>query len=136
MQYLFGRNFCEQQLVLGKLLNTVKWSTFCVSFVRLLKILGWLQCIEIFKIDYLVTSNVRFGTSFHKSSHIYLLNSSICLYTFKLIALRSPTTLTCRYCSQTPSITGLELTCLWTPSYLHINLPMIESMQYTYLQQI
>jgi len=39
---LFGENFCEQQLVLGKLLNTVKWSTFCVSFIRLLTILDWL----------------------------------------------------------------------------------------------
>ena len=47
--------------MLGKLLNTVKWSTFCVSFIRVLTILGWLWCIEIFKIDYLVTSNVRFG---------------------------------------------------------------------------
>ena len=27
---LFGRNFYEQQLVIGKLLTTVKWSTFCV----------------------------------------------------------------------------------------------------------
>ena len=60
---LFGRNFCEQQLaiVLGKLFNTVIWSTFCVSFICVLTILGWLQCFEIFKINYLVTSNVRFG---------------------------------------------------------------------------
>ena len=59
---LFGGNFCEQPLVLGKLLNTMKWSTFWVSFIRVLTALGWLQCIEIFKIDYLVTSKVRFGT--------------------------------------------------------------------------
>ena len=59
---LFGGNFCEQPLVLGKLLNTVKWSTFWVSFIRVLTALGWLWCIEIFKIDYLVTTNVRFGT--------------------------------------------------------------------------
>ena len=39
---LFGGNFCEQQLMLGKLLNIVKWSTFCVSFIRMLTILGWL----------------------------------------------------------------------------------------------
>ena len=39
---LFGGNFCEQPLVLGKLLNTVKWSTFWVSFIRVLTILGWL----------------------------------------------------------------------------------------------
>jgi len=39
---LFGGNFCEQQLVLGKLLNTVKWFTFCVSFIRMLTIPGWL----------------------------------------------------------------------------------------------
>ena len=58
---LFGGKFCEQPLVLGKLLNTVKWSTFWVSFIRVLTILGWLWCIEIFKIDYLVTFNVRFG---------------------------------------------------------------------------
>ena len=63
---LFGMNFCEQQLVLGKLSNTVKWSTFCVSFICMLTILGWLQCFKIFKINYFVTSNVRF----HKSSHI------------------------------------------------------------------
>ena len=30
---LFGGNFWEQPLVLWKLLNTVKWSTFWVSFV-------------------------------------------------------------------------------------------------------
>ena len=48
--------------MLGNLLNSVKWSTFCVSFVRVFITLGWLQCYEIFKIDYLVTSNVRFGT--------------------------------------------------------------------------
>ena len=61
-QPLFGGKFCEQQLVLWKLLNTVKWSTFCVSFIRVLTIPGWLWCFEIFKIDYLVTPNVRFGT--------------------------------------------------------------------------
>ena len=55
-------NFYEQPLVLGKLLNTVKWSTFWVSFIRVLTILGWLLCIDNFKIDYLVTSNVRFGS--------------------------------------------------------------------------
>ena len=55
---LFGRSFCEQQLVLGKLSNTVKWSTFCVSFVHMLTILSWLKC---FKTNYLVTSNVQFG---------------------------------------------------------------------------
>ena len=55
---LFGGNFCEQPLVLGKLLTTVKWSTFCVGFIRVITILGWLQCFKIFKIDYLVTSNV------------------------------------------------------------------------------
>jgi len=33
---------CEQQLVLGKLLNTVKWSTFCVNFIRVITILRWL----------------------------------------------------------------------------------------------
>jgi len=48
-------------VVLEKLSNTVKWSTFCVSFVRILTILGWLYYFKIFKIDYLVTSNVRFG---------------------------------------------------------------------------
>jgi len=48
--------------VLGKLLNTVRWFTFCVSFIRVLTILGWLHCFKIFKIDYLVTSNVQFGT--------------------------------------------------------------------------
>ena len=47
--------------MLGKLLNTVKWSNFCASFIRVLTILGWLWCFEIFKIDYFVTSNVRFG---------------------------------------------------------------------------
>ena len=52
---LFGGNFCEQQLVLGKLLNTVKWSTSWVSFIRVLTIPGWLYCFEILKIDYLVT---------------------------------------------------------------------------------
>ena len=40
----------------------LKWSTFWVSFIRVLTILGWLWYIEIFKIDYLVPSNVRFGT--------------------------------------------------------------------------
>ena len=53
----FGGNFCEQQLVLEKLLNTVKFFTFCVSFIRVLTILGWLYCFEIFKINYLVTSD-------------------------------------------------------------------------------
>ena len=59
--YLIQRNFCEKKLVLGRLLNTVKWSTFCVSFVCVLTILGQLQCLKIFKIDYVVTSNVQFG---------------------------------------------------------------------------
>ena len=44
------------------ILNTVKWSTFYASFICVLTILGWLYCFEIFKIDYLITSNVRFGT--------------------------------------------------------------------------
>ena len=39
--------------------KTVKWSTFCVRFIRALTILGWLKCL-ILKIDYLVTSNVQF----------------------------------------------------------------------------
>ena len=39
---LFGGNFCEQKLVQGKLSNTVKWSTFSVSFIHMLTILGWL----------------------------------------------------------------------------------------------
>ena len=65
---LFDGNFCEQQLVLGKLSTILKWATFCVSFVRVLTILGWLQCFKIFKIDCLVTSNVQFGTV---SSHNY-----------------------------------------------------------------
>jgi len=56
---LFGRNFCEQQLVQGKPSNTAKWSTFCVNFNHVLTILGWLWC---FKINYLVTSNVQFQT--------------------------------------------------------------------------
>ena len=47
--------------MLWKLLDTVKWSTFCVSFIRVLTMPGWLWCSEIFKIDYLVTPNVRFG---------------------------------------------------------------------------
>ena len=59
---LFVGSFCEQPLVLEKLLNTVKWSTFWVSFIRVLTILGWLWCIEILKINCLVTSNVRFGS--------------------------------------------------------------------------
>ena len=29
---LFGGNFYKQQQVLGKLLNTMKWSTFCLGF--------------------------------------------------------------------------------------------------------
>ena len=71
---LCGGNFCEQQLVL---LNTVKWSTFCVNFIRVLTILVWLQC---FKIDYLVTSNVRFEmvsinpVTFYVLLHAYLSN--------------------------------------------------------------
>jgi len=59
---LFGGNFCEQPLVLGKLLKIVKWSTFCVSFIRVLTIPRWLYCFEILKIDYLVTPYERFGT--------------------------------------------------------------------------
>ena len=39
-----------------KLSNTVKWFISCVSFICLLIILGW------FKINYLLTSNVHFGT--------------------------------------------------------------------------
>ena len=39
---LFSRNFCGQQLVPGRLSNTVKWSTFCVSFIHVLTILGLL----------------------------------------------------------------------------------------------
>ena len=39
---LFGGNVCEQQTVLGRLLNTVKQSNFYVSFIRVLTILGWL----------------------------------------------------------------------------------------------
>ena len=45
----FGRNFCEQQLVLGKLSNTVKWSTFCVSFVPMLTILGCYSALKSLK---------------------------------------------------------------------------------------
>ena len=58
---LFGGNFYKQPLVLGKLLNTVKWSIFCVSFIYALTILGWLLWFKIFKIDHLITSNVQFG---------------------------------------------------------------------------
>ena len=36
----FGENFFEWHLVLGKLSNTVKWCTFCVSFIHALTILG------------------------------------------------------------------------------------------------
>jgi len=61
-QQLFGGNFCEHQLVLGKLLNNVKWSTVCVSFICTLTIFSSLWCFEIFKIDYLETSNVQFET--------------------------------------------------------------------------
>jgi len=39
---LFGGNFCEQQLVLGKLTKAVKWPSFCVSFICMLTFLGWL----------------------------------------------------------------------------------------------
>jgi len=59
---LFGGNFYEQQVVLSRLSNTVKWSTFSVSFIHLLTILGWLVCFKTFKIDYLVISNLRFGS--------------------------------------------------------------------------
>jgi len=38
---LFGRNFFELPLVLEKLLNTVKWSTFWESFIRVLTFIGW-----------------------------------------------------------------------------------------------
>ena len=37
---IFGRNFYKQQQVLGKLLKTVKWSVFNVSFIHVLTILG------------------------------------------------------------------------------------------------
>ena len=37
---LFGGNFHKQQSVLGKLSNTVKWSTFSVSFICVLTTLG------------------------------------------------------------------------------------------------
>ena len=40
----------------------MKWSTFFVSFIRVLTILGWLKWFENFKVDYLLTSNVRFWT--------------------------------------------------------------------------
>ena len=66
---LFGRNFCEQPIVLGKLLIIVKWSTFWVSFICVLTVLGRFQCSEIFKIDYLIISNMRFG-SVSKCFHI------------------------------------------------------------------
>ena len=60
---LFGMKFYKQQLVLGKPLSTVKWSTFCVSFMSVLTIFGWLWGVKIFKINYLLlTSNVWFGT--------------------------------------------------------------------------
>ena len=39
---LFGGNFYKLQLVLRKLLSTVKWSIFCVNFIDVLKVLGWL----------------------------------------------------------------------------------------------
>ena len=64
---LFGRSFFEQQLVLGELLSTVKWSTFCASFISVLSILDWLQCFQIFKINYRITSNVQFGTVYINS---------------------------------------------------------------------
>jgi len=32
------------------------------KFHHVLTILGWLQCFKVFKIDYLITSHVRFGT--------------------------------------------------------------------------
>ena len=51
-------------VVLGKLSNTVKWLTFCAGFIGVLTILGWLWRLKIFKIDYHVTSNARFGTFF------------------------------------------------------------------------
>jgi len=56
--YLIWRELCEQQIVLEKLSNTMKWSTFRVSFDHELTILGWLSC---FKINHLMTSNVQFG---------------------------------------------------------------------------
>ena len=60
---LFGGNFCEQQLMLGKLLNTVKWSNFCVSFICVLTILvGYGTLKSLKSVTYLVTSNVQFGT--------------------------------------------------------------------------
>ena len=58
----------------------MNWSTSCVSFVRVLTILGWLQYFEIFKIDYLVTSNVRFGTDSINPVNGYFLNTC-CLVT-------------------------------------------------------
>ena len=39
---LISGNFYRQQLVLGKLSNILKWSTFCASFICVLTILGWL----------------------------------------------------------------------------------------------
>ena len=53
--FLFGGNFCEQQPVLGRLSNTVKRTIFCVNFICLLTILGWLWWYKIFKLNYLVT---------------------------------------------------------------------------------
>jgi len=56
---LFGRNFCEQQLVLEKGSSQTQWNG--PSLACVLTILGWLWCFTIFKIDYLITSNVRIG---------------------------------------------------------------------------
>ena len=46
--YIFYLIWQEILLVLGKLLSTVKWSTFCVSFMSVLTILGWLWGVKIF----------------------------------------------------------------------------------------
>ena len=67
---LFSGNFYKKQLLLGKLLNTAKWSIFCVSFIHMLTILGWLWWFKIFKIEYLVLLWMWIWNDFPKSSHI------------------------------------------------------------------
>jgi len=69
---LFGGNFCEQKLVLGKLLNTVKWSTFCVVSFACSQSLAGYSVLKSLK-SIIRNFQCAIWNGSHKSSHILIL---------------------------------------------------------------